>query len=129
MIAAFLAATGFVRVGTLVGVALLDRPFQPIRSLEPELAGSRNLLAIELFRESGRAAGLFVSARRRRNSRGFQIDLRLRQLAEQGIGLPLFLKRLVEERRGIFHAELRRPSLQRAVARHFVVLDGLAASE
>ena len=86
-------------------------------------------LAIELFRQSGRAAGLFVSVRRRRSSRGFQIDLRLCQLAEQGIGLPLFLKCLVEKRRGIFHAELRRPSLQRAVARHFVVLDGLAASE
>jgi hypothetical protein len=48
-------------------------------------------------------------------SRGFQIDPRLRQFAEKGVGLLLLLTRLIAEGRSICHAELRRPCLQCAI--------------
>src|ERR1700688_1111511 len=38
-------------------------------------------------------------------SRGLQIDLSLGELAEQGVGLLFFQKRLFEERRSVLHAE------------------------
>jgi hypothetical protein len=62
-------------------------------------------------------------------SRGFQIDSGLRQLAKKGVRLLLLLKRLIQERRSIVHAELHGPRLQRTVARNFIVLNGLTAGE
>ena len=44
-------------------------------------------------------------------SRGFEVDLLLRELAKQRVGFLLFLERLLQERRRVFQAELRRPGL------------------
>ena len=63
------------------------------------------------------------------HSRDFEIDLLLRELAKQRIGFLLFLERLLEERCCILQAELRRPGLQGAIARHLIVLDCLAAGQ
>ena len=52
-------------------------------------------------------------AQRQQNLRGFQIDVGLRQFAKQGVGFLFFLQRFVEQRGGVLHAELQRPSFQR----------------
>jgi hypothetical protein len=59
----------------------------------------------------------------------FQIYLCLTYFAEEGIGLLLLLKRLIEEGRSIVHSKLPGPCFQGPVTRHFIVLDGLTAGE
>src|SRR5688572_22205760 len=60
-----------------------------------------------------------------RGSGGFLVDGALGELAQQLVSLLLFLEGLIEQPCRIAHAELRCPSLERAVAANLVMLDGL----
>jgi hypothetical protein len=79
-----------------------------------------------MFPEADAAAGPLGRVRRR-NSGGFRLTFALRQLAEQGVGLLLFLKRLVALRHLLSPAASPNPSACHSDI--FVVLGGLTAGE
>src|SRR5215216_4857897 len=62
-------------------------------------------------------------------SGSFAVELALRKLREQPVGVFLFLKCFPKKGNGITHAEFFAPGDERAVAGNLVVLDGLCSCE
>src|SRR6478672_4939054 len=62
-------------------------------------------------------------------SSGLPVQAALRKLGQSAVGVVLLLERLVEQRRRFSHAELVRPSDQRAVTSDLVMLNGLCVGD
>src|SRR6476620_12637489 len=60
---------------------------------------------------------------------GLPVQAALRKLGQSAVGVVLLLERLVEQRRRFSHAELVRPSDQRAVTSDLVMLNGLCVGD
>src|SRR5437899_11080270 len=60
---------------------------------------------------------------------GFGVDRGYCDLAQRIVRLLFFGQRLIQQLHGLVHAELVSPGLQRAIARDFVMFDGLRRSE
>src|SRR6476660_4576275 len=56
---------------------------------------------------------------------GLPVQAALRKLGQSAVGVVFLLERLVEQRRRFSHAELVRPSDQRAITSDLVMLNGL----
>src|SRR5260370_34767972 len=61
----------------------------------------------------------------RRSSRGGEVHCGFRERRQAFVGLLLLLQGLIQQPNGVFHVELAGPLFQCAVARDFVVFDGL----
>src|SRR5216683_7712067 len=64
-----------------------------------------------------------------RSSRRGEIHGGFRERGQAFVGFLLLLQGLIQQPHGVLHSELLRPLLQRAVARDFVMLDGLGRGQ